>query len=156
MNLTEYAKHRGVSKPMVSKMIKQGLIKEACKKIGNRYEINQKKADKLLQGRTISTVEKNKIVKQEGFEKLTLTEARTEKERYLAALRKLEYDQKAGELVSKAQIEKEAFDTARRVRDALLSLPDRISAQLAAMADRDQIQTLLAKEIRHTLIGLAE
>ena len=164
----EYAKYRGITGRAVLKNIDLGRIpKDAIKAggPGGGYLIHKGKADAALvdnlnpklQKTKITDETKKKTIADAGIQKTSsLTEAQKLDREYQAALRKLAYQEKAGELVSKAQIEKEAFDTARRVRDALMSIPGRISAQLAAMDDRDQIHTMLTKEIRQTLTGLSE
>lgn len=85
----------------------------------------------------------------------TLANAQRIKAQYDAALRKLEYETKAGALVKKAKVTKDAFDTARIVRDAILDIPNRISAELAGMMDAHLISEKLVLELTTALEELS-
>jgi hypothetical protein len=80
--------------------------------------------------------------------------ARARRELYVAKLKKLEFQKREGALVEKAEIDKDAFETARAVRDALMTIPDRISAQLAAESDPHKVRLLLEGEILKALRAL--
>lgn len=46
MNVTEYAKHRGVSQQAVSKALKKGVLTErSAERVGRRWQIDAKVAD---------------------------------------------------------------------------------------------------------------
>lgn len=62
---------------------------------------------------------------------MPFAKARALKETYLARLRKLEFDEKAGALVDRALAEKLFFDTAREYRDAWQSWPARVAILMA-------------------------
>lgn len=168
LTTAEYAEHRNISGRAVREHIKTGRIPpEAVKKPGRSFMIHKTNADKALAGnlnhkltkKSVEASEKKKrqTISKAGIPKCkSLTEAQKLDREYQAAIRKLTYKEKCGELVSREQVDKEAFDTARQVRDAILSIPDRLSAQLAAMDDHEAIHTLLLKEIRHVLEGLAK
>ncbi len=61
-----------------------------------------------------------------------------------------------GELVPIEEIKAEAFNVARVVRNNLLNMPDRVSALLASMNDREKVHEILTEEIRVALEGLVE
>ena len=65
--------------------------------------------------------------------------ARTRKETALAGLRELELRKKRGELVEVVAVQKEAFACGRQTRDAILSIPDRLSGVLVAKTDRKSV-----------------
>lgn len=90
-----------------------------------------------------------------GTSGLSFHEARTLKERYHAALLKIELDEKTGRLVEAGAVEVAAFNKARQVRDSLLNIPDRISPILAAERDPAKVAELLTAEIRQALEGLS-
>lgn len=48
-------------------------------------------------------------------------------------------------------MEDSAFEVGRRVRDALMVIPNRLSALLAAEQDRHKVHEMLEKEIRQAL-----
>jgi hypothetical protein len=62
----------------------------------------------------------------------TFIQARTWSERYKAAERKLNYEIKQAKWVSKAQVRDESFKAGRILRDALLNIPPRVAAVMAA------------------------
>ena len=57
--------------------------------------------------------------------------ARAVKEKYLAEIRKLEYLERTGELVSAKAVEDAAFEKGRQIRDALINIPDRTAEVIA-------------------------
>mgnify|MGYP006273666335 CR=1 FL=1 len=84
-----------------------------------------------------------------------LNESRARREHYQAEKARLEALQGRGELVPAADVKRQAFETARATRDALLGIPDRLAAQLAACSDARQVHVLLSEELRVALRGLA-
>lgn len=84
----------------------------------------------------------------------TFAQSRAIKEAYLARLAKLEFEEKSAALVKADVVKNEAFKVARLVRDAMLNIPDRVSAELAADSDAFVIHRKLTLEIRKALEGL--
>lgn len=82
--------------------------------------------------------------------------ARTSRERANADLAHLELQKQLGTLVSKAEVEKASFAVARVVRDAFMTLPDRLAPRLAAESDLARIHADLENEIRYILNGLSD
>lgn len=74
---------------------------------------------------------------------------------YDARMAQLEYEKIAGSLVSAEQVKAEAFKSGRQVREAILNLPERLSAQLAAEADPHRCFMLLTEELTRALEALA-
>lgn len=73
--------------------------------------------------------------------------ARAAREIYSAQLAKLELDRRRGELLRADEVRIAAFNAARRARDQLLALPERVAAILAATEDPDEIRMILNEEI---------
>ena len=86
----------------------------------------------------------------------TYAEAQRAREVYRAERERLKLLQEKGELVSAADVKSAAFQTARTVRDALMALPDRLSAQLAATTDARLCHNLLTEELRVALRSIAD
>jgi len=82
--------------------------------------------------------------------------ARTKREQANAQLAQLELLRELGVLVPRADVEKAAALAARVVRDAILSVPDRLAPLLAAETDATRIYAHLDNELRHALNGLAD
>jgi len=71
------------------------------------------------------------------------------------AMSELALERERGHLVPAADVEKEAFETARRVRDALASMPDRLAPVLAGILDPLEVRRVLADEVRKACAELA-
>lgn len=184
MNLTEYAAHINRSIPLISRWCRpDGKLSKAIKKSGKRKLIrvkiadailevsmdlsqqrltagndhqqnipSKKVADHLVEGKTSKKSDKTEIPKG----KYSYQDALIKDKYYAAALKKLDLDQKNGILVLKIDVEKEAFECARMVRDALQNIPSRVAAVMAAMTTEAEIEKLLDKEIRQSLEALAK
>ena len=63
--------------------------------------------------------------------------------------------ERKGELVSKVIIDKQQFQTARACRDAFLSIPGRLSPELAGTDNRKQIERILETAILDALSRLS-
>lgn len=87
---------------------------------------------------------------------------------YKARLAKLEYEERVGMLVSKAEVQVAGFNTGRRIRDNMLNIPDRVvgavaaevrsavseaglAPELAGRLDLARVYSILAAEIRSAL-----
>lgn len=77
---------------------------------------------------------------------------RSAREGYQAQLAKLDYEERAGKLVRKDEVEREAFEVARQLRDRLLSIPQEISGTLVGMIDEKEIAKFLRAKIRDALM----
>lgn len=62
----------------------------------------------------------------------------------------------AGSLVLVAEVQKVAAQTGKAVRDAMQSIPDRVSSLLAAESDTGRVHAILANEIRQALTAVAD
>lgn len=82
--------------------------------------------------------------------------SRAAREAYSARLMQLEYKQKTGELVSLDKVKLLFFNTARNVQQNLLSIPNRISAIIAAENDPKKIHDLLSHEIKVAMRELSD
>lgn len=74
--------------------------------------------------------------------------ARAAKEIYEARIKKLDYEERLGNLVSRKSVEVEAFTAFRILRDACFNIPDRVSAQIAAETDGTVVYEILMVELR--------
>ena len=68
-----------------------------------------------------------------------------------ARLSQLECERLEGTLVVAADMEKAIFELARKTRDALLNIPARLAAILAAESDRKRVEEMLDIEMRKAL-----
>jgi uncharacterized membrane protein YkoI len=76
-----------------------------------------------------------------------LAPARAAKEVFEARLKRIELEERQGNLVYKGSVQIDAFNRARILRDAILNVPDRLSASLAAESDTAVVRDLLETEL---------
>ncbi|MEO5347925.1 MAG: hypothetical protein H7834_16345 [Magnetococcus sp. YQC-9] len=74
----------------------------------------------------------------------------------MAEIARLDLEERRGRLLKADDVEREAFELGRRVRDRLLNIPSRVSANLAAETDFKVIERLLIQELRTALEELSE
>lgn len=176
MSFAEYARHRGVSKASVTYAVKDGRI-SIIPKDGKRF-IDSEIADKEWYNNTKHEHRPDSPTKQqetiapspapaespasgeEESKRLPSSNSfqanRAVREHYNARLSKLAYEQRSGRLVDASQVQDEAFKIARMVRDSMMSIADRISAELAAETNQFRIHAKLNEEIRKSLIALKD
>lgn len=73
------------------------------------------------------------------------------RERAEAELAELELKERRGELVKKADVERETFSVQRALRDRFTGIPDRIAPIVAAEPDVGKCHEIIAAEIRAAL-----
>lgn len=165
-SLRQFAKMVGVSHTAIEKAIKAGRIPKAAvyKDAAGKHKIyDVALAKKSFSENSDPAKVKVKAAPEsdppesptEKAQAETYNKSRTIKEVYAARKAKLEYETMAGELVEKRKVKMEAFNVARKVRDAMLNIPSRMSAQLAAETDPHKVHTILEEEIVKALEELA-
>lgn len=93
-----------------------------------------------------------------GAANLDLNEAKRVKENYLAKLRQLEYEEKAGSIVDLALVEKVLFEGSRAQRDAWLNWPAKVGPLIAATlnVEADQVVEILNEHVHKHISQLGE
>ena len=163
VTIPEYSKMIGYNEQYIRRVIAKRIItKKALKKKGKRWLVNPEQADidrdknlapenrKKLKTKPTDQ-EKETVSKKAGTAHLDYAECRRLNEQYKAGLRKLEYDQKSGSLISADKVEQDYFNIGRTIRDSLLSIPNRIGAILAAEDDQLKVANILKTEIIQAL-----
>ena len=145
MTQAAYARKRGVSPPYINKLVKAGVIK-----------LKDKKVDPVQADAAIDAFADPAMVGRFDAEPHDFQKSRAAKEFHVARIRQMEADELEGSLVPVKTVEEEAFRAGRRVRDALMNLPDRLAPVLAAETDARKIHEVLNKELRQALEGLSE
>jgi hypothetical protein len=164
----EYARRRGVSHSAVQYAVSSGRITTVDGKI------DPEQADKEWRENTDQSKPRNRIT---GSPKQTRSEgepsqpmgsgggnggatgyakARAARELYQAQLAKLELDRRRGELVRADEVRIGAFNMARKARDQLIALPERVAANLAATEDPAEVQRILEEEIERICQEIAD
>lgn len=171
---SEYAKYKGVSKPMVSKWLKDGrlvmtpdwefvLVNESdariklTKSLNGSFYDQKAKADREIINKNIEEKGLTELTQEVSYQQLDLdTEdaevlfknARALREKAAALQAAAEHEKFMGELVSRDHIEKIVFERARQFRDGLLTCSRRIAPDIASKDDVNEIQNILQKEFR--------
>ncbi len=170
---TEFADRVGVSRPAISKAVKNRLmdaVKERRGKpvldleralelwnAGNQRQARGRAAPPATPPPLPSAADLDEAVRQlpdDAIPQLGISLER--KEHYRAELAKIQAMQQREELGSIAEMKQEAFGLAKSVREAVLGIVPRVSADLAAAADRFEVERLLEAELVAALRVLAD
>jgi hypothetical protein len=179
MSVEQYAKSRSISRQTAYKYIRQGKISVSVSTLNGKKKINPDVADQELEDnldrvynprpkKTGARIEAEKPkpppaippdapekTAQAGTSEMTLARAQQIQAQYKAALLKLEFEEKNGKLIPLEQVETDFFNIGRRFRDAVLNIPDRVSAGLASDTDQHSIAMKLTEELTQALEELS-
>lgn len=171
LGIRAYAKRRGVTPAAVRKAIKSGRISTLNGKIDPDV------ADAHWRANTDESKPRNSVSGNPGGrERAPLVSpmptfgsashalprtggyaaARAVRETYEARLRELDYKVRTGELVPVSEVRILAFNTARRARDLLLAIPDRVSSVVAGLTEASEVHRVLTEESRRVCEELSE
>jgi hypothetical protein len=64
---------------------------------------------------------------------------------------KIDFEERTGKLVSRDEVQVAAHNKYRVFRDAMLNIPDRLAAVIAAESDAAEVHKILVAEIRRAL-----
>ena len=145
---SEFARRHGFSKQYVTELIRTGVIQEINGKLDEDdadYSLSLKQA----MGREKRAKNARKSDLQELYIK-----AKLKNEIEKGKILKLEAAEKSQSLIPADQVRETLFRKGRVIRDALLSLPDRVASMLE-MQNAHTIHTTLMKEIRAILEDLS-
>ena len=95
------------------------------------------------------------VVKSIG-EDATITDANIFHKIYQGKLEKIKYEKELGLLISREEVEDKAFSVSRAIRDKILSIPERMSSELASIDDPHVVKELLYKEFGMMLDGFSK
>jgi hypothetical protein len=155
LSMRAYARHRGVALAAVQKAIASGRISTQPDGRIDSEIADVQWAETTMWG--ASNMNGGEVGgDSSGHKPSNYAEARAERERYAALLTRLKYEERAGGLVRRDQVEDAIFKTAREFRDRMQSIPDRISAVIAAETDVAVIHQILSDEIRAALNDFAD
>ncbi len=91
----------------------------------------------------------------EEFTVPKLNDSKARLEYFKAQTAEVEYRKKVGELVEVETVRREAFESARALREAILSVPDRLAAELTAETDPNRVHSRLTEELTIALEAVA-
>ena len=168
----EYARRRGISHVAVQRAVSSGRIST------ENGKIDPTQADREWRENTDQSKPRNRItgkpkqtrVAGEPSEPMDFggadsggngtatgyAKARAARELYQAQLAKIELDRQRGVLIRADEVRVGAFNMARKARDQLIALPERVAAILAATEDAAEIQRILEEEIERICQEIAD
>jgi hypothetical protein len=149
-----YARLRGVALSAVQKAVSTGRISTMAD-----GRIDSAVADGEWQANTKArppAIRRHAEDDGDAFGAAQYTKARAVREHYQARLAKIEYEERVGSLVQKDEVQIAAFNKFRQFRDAMLNIPDRVAAMLAAETVEAKCYEILATEIRKALNEFAD
>lgn len=162
----DYADARGWSKQYVNQLIKKGRIllvdgqidpEQADRALGRTRDPSRAAAfrtDGMGEPSNATAGPELDAARIHG----SFAKARTVREHYRALKERLEYEQAAGNLVSRVEVEDEHFTLARMMRDRLLQGMHDIAGALAAQFKIDEatVRDLLIERVTGLLNGIAD
>lgn len=159
MGLREYARHRGCALRAVQVAIQAGRITrepdgsidpvKADREWAENTH-NQRRSPHRSRATTPNPTHEPSPVSA------NFAQARAAKEVFEARIRRLELEERLGNLVQVNAVKLEAFNRARITRDAMLNIPSRVAGLLAAETDTSVVHDLLETEIRSVLEQLSQ
>lgn len=161
LNLQEYADYKMVDLHSVRNAIATGKIVSA-KKEGGVWVIDVKAADKEWAMNYNPNMDRHGVTKkvlggdEGGEEGETLASAKLKREKYMALLKELEYEEKVGTLVSKDEVYKSLFEMGKEIRQEFQMLADRVIDDILAQRSRFDSHRILSDAINSTLERLTE
>ena len=161
MTKSEYAKHRGVSKPYITKLAKNGIL------VLRGDKVDVRASDTVLDDKPVDDVDPppaqassvgpapRPMAEPLGQAGASFGQARTIEMVFRAKLRRLEFETKQGRLIEAEAVRKTIADAVRSLRDGILGLPDRLATVLAAESDSKKVHVTLKTELSRELEALA-
>ena len=144
-SIRAYARHRGVSHEAVRKALAAGRITA-----GPDGWIDPEVADREWEANTLPGAGQHKAPSPRPF-----ALSRAAREHYRAELARIEYEERVGRLLDAEEVRAAAFACARRARDLLLAMPDRVAPVVAGLADVRECHRVLEAEVRRALAELS-
>jgi hypothetical protein len=166
ITFADLAKLKGVSRSAVSQRRRTGILKESIVKVNGREMLNKDLAMELwdqnsVPAPTVLTAEtKNELKKQvqempaDAIPDFNVSRAKHEF--FKAELARIQVEQQKKELISAKEVEKKSFEMAVGIREAFLTLPDRVSNLFASETDPTAIDSVMRQEIHSCLERFVE
>ncbi len=166
--------HAGLSPRYIRDLIKRGqIVPSATQTRGRRKWINWELADKsiaknvhtLHPGRAPRKLKPKNVeaksgqipaavdetVKAADTKGMSFADAKTIQAQYQAALLKLEYGERSKALIKVTDVDLEFFNISRTVRDAILNVPGRVSAELTGVTEQHIIEAKIMAGLTEAL-----
>ena len=166
ITFADLAKLKGVSRSAVSQRRRTGILKDATVKVNGKEKLNKDLALELWDKNSVPAITplpvqtKKELKKQvDGMPADEIPDfnvSRARKEFYTAKLAEIEVGVKKAELIPAKEVKKKSFELSVGIREAFLTLPDRVSNLFASETDATAIDGVLRKEIHSCLESFVE
>ena len=164
----EWARRRGFSRQYVSRLVQRGVVRLTKGRIDpaqadaalaavreparpTRREGAMKAEPGAARPASRAGRDEPPSLPQGGDLSSLLLRTRIRSEAEKVKLLEIKAKVEAGRYVDAAEVKVAAFNRVRVVRDALLGIPERLAAVLAAESDQAKVHALLASEVRQAL-----
>ena len=167
LSISYFAKVKGLSKQRISKAVQNGKLDGAIVNSGKRKLIDKDlglelwdKTTPIAKRVNVPTQTREELKKQvkdmPADQIPDFNISRAKKEFYTAELARIQVEQQKKELINAKEVEKKSFEMAVGIREAFLTLPDRVSNLFASETDATAIDGVLRKEIHSCLESFVE
>lgn len=153
------AKRVGVSETAIRKAVKSGKLKESVVyQNGHPVVLDMDRACDEWQRQCVRDTRTSDAEAETGIviSASTLVEAQRLATIERARKLRMENDLREGGLVELAKVNREAFESMRIVREAILNIPARIASELAAETDPGRVYLRMDAALREALNSVAE
>lgn len=168
---TEFARQSGVSKQYINKLVKMGKIpvldngridpdlarlaldqiRDPARSLGSEAsdDAGERNPSRPASGDPSPEYDDEEPAASKGpsFNRVSIAH-----KGWQAKKAELEYRQAAGQLVDKGEVEREAFESARIVRDRMMAIPMEVAGALVGMSNEQEIAAFLRSKIRDALM----
>lgn len=179
ISLRSYAKPRGISHEAVRQAINAGrLVKSVVMVKGEPKIADEALADQEWAANTDQSKPRNRITGDPKHRRASkdapmkpmendsggdgaskgpsYAQSRAIREAYMARLAKIEFEEKSGKLVPADAARVAIFNTARKARDMLMAVPDRVAPLVVGQTDAHEIHRILMDEVRRICAEIAK
>lgn len=157
---SEFARRLGVEQSTVTRAIQSGRLRDSLFRQPNgRFLIEPElgatefQANKL---RGSTQARDRERMEEDGTDNASIAVFEKERLRYQAGLARLKFEEMAATLLDAKRVHRAQFEIARTIRDGIMAVPDRVSAELAGITDAFEINQILTREIRQVLENLKD
>lgn len=153
MTLNDFVTEVGAARSSVMKSIQQGRI--SAHKKGRHWFVEKSMVKVWKEGRQTPHGKTPQKAKTNGQRVISTYEAENRKKVAQAELAEMDLAEKKGDLIPRAEVISFSFKAARKCRDAILGVPNRLANEIAAEEDPHQVQILMENALSEALEELS-